>query len=64
MVNSKETVPLCELIRASRHTLFDEYLGYIEPDEEAHSKHYRPMASKIMFDDDKKVHFFCIVLFM
>ena len=45
LVNSKEGIPLCESMRASRHSSVEEHLGYTEPDEGAHSKHYRAMAA-------------------
>ena len=46
MVNSKEAIPIAESMRASRHDSVSAHLGYVEPDEEAHSKRYRAMASK------------------
>ena len=45
LVNSKEGIPLCESMRASRHSSVETHLGYTEPDEEAHSKRYRDMAA-------------------
>ena len=46
MVYSKEDIPLCESMRAARHGSTEAYLGYAEPNENAHSKRYRAMASK------------------
>ena len=46
MVNSKESIPMVESMRASRHSSVEAHLGYAEPDEEAHCKRYRAMASK------------------
>lgn len=50
MVNSKEDIPLCESMRAARHAAVEAHLGYAEPDEAAHSKRYRAMASKTVTD--------------
>ena len=63
MVNSKYAIPLCESMRASHHTSVDTHLGYTEPDEEAHSKRYREMASKTISDDDKMVRYLFVLYF-
>ena len=57
MVNSKEGIPLCESMRVARHDSVDAHLGYAEPDNEAHDKRYREMASKTVTkcNDDRKV---------
>ena len=57
MVNSKEGIPLCESMRASRHDSDDAHLCHTEPDNEAHDKRYRSMASKTVSkcNDDRKV---------
>ena len=52
MVNSKENIPLCEPMRAARHNSTEAHLGYCEADEEAHSKRYRAMASKVEMKDE------------
>ena len=53
MVNSKEGIPLVETMRASRHDDVSAHLGYAEPDEEAHSKRYRALASKTVVHGPK-----------
>ena len=53
MVNSKEGIPLVESMRASRHDDVSAHLGYVEPDEEAHSKRYRALASKTVLHGAK-----------
>lgn len=52
MVNSKEIIPLCESMRAARHISTEAHLGYAEADEEAHSKRYRAMASKVEMKEE------------
>ena len=72
MVNSKEFIPLCESMRVARHDSVDAHLGYAEPDDEAHDKRYRAMASKTVSkcDDDRKVrssiyfYHFVLILFI
>ena len=54
LVNSKEIIPLCESMRASRHNSVDAHLGYTEADEEAHGKRYRAMGVKTNSFMDKK----------
>ena len=46
MVNSGEDIPLRESMRVARHGSTEAHLGYAKPDEGAHSKRYRAMASK------------------
>ena len=46
LVNSKECIPMAETMRAARHSSAEQHLSYVEPDEEAHAKRYRAMASK------------------
>ena len=53
LVNSKEGIPLCESMRASRHSSVEAHLGYTEPDEEAHSKRYCAMAATTNSEEDK-----------
>ena len=54
MVNSKENIPVVESMRAARHSSVEAHLGYAEPDEEAHSKRYRAMASKTVVGAEKE----------
>ena len=44
LVNSKEKIPIKESMAASRHDSVTAHLGYVIPDEEAHSKRYRALA--------------------
>ena len=41
-------------MRATRHSSVEAHLGYAEPDEEAHSKRYRAMASKTVVGAEKE----------
>ena len=44
MVNSKEVISLAEIMQVSRYDLVEAHLGYMEPDEDAHTKQYWAVA--------------------
>ena len=48
-----------------RHDSVDAHLGYAEPNDEAHDKRYRAMASKTVTkcDDDRKLNQLYILSF-
>lgn len=46
LVNSKECIPMAEIMRDARYSLVEQHILYVEPDAEAHAKRYRAMASK------------------
>ena len=55
MVNSREVIPLCESMVATRHSSVEKNLEYTALDNEAHTKQYHAMALKTSIDKGSAV---------